>query len=64
MSSATDPQERWGRLRLIVTGLIVLVMFYPTIWMVLSSFKTNREIVRAPFGLPKTWQNISPRSGR
>ncbi len=31
-------------------------MFYPTIWMVLSAFKSNREIFRNPFGLPAEWR--------
>jgi len=33
--------------------------FYPMIWLVLSSFRTNREIFTTPFGLPNTiaWQN-------
>lgn len=35
---------------------LVAVMFYPTIWMVLSGFKSNREIFRQPFGLPATWR--------
>jgi len=39
-----------------VAGVIVLVMFYPAIWMVYSSFKSNREIFRTPFALPKEWQ--------
>lgn len=55
MSSVTDPQIRYGKLRIFVAGAIVLVSFYPTIWMVLSAFKTNREIFRDPFGLPGTW---------
>jgi raffinose/stachyose/melibiose transport system permease protein len=32
--------------------LLALVFFFPMIWMVLSSFKTNRAIFRAPFDLP------------
>ena len=32
--------------------LLALVFFFPMIWMVLSNFKTNRAIFRAPFDLP------------
>ncbi len=39
-----------------VGGAIVVIMFYPTVWMVISSFKTNREIFRDPFGLPAHWR--------
>lgn len=42
--------------RLAVSAAIVLVMFYPTIWMMLSSFKNNRELFRSPFGLPGEWR--------
>ena len=31
-------------------------MFYPTVWMVLSAFKNNREIFRTPFALPSVWR--------
>lgn len=37
------------------TGALVLlavVFFFPMVWMVLSSFKSNSEIFRAPFALP------------
>ena len=42
--------------RLLVGGaflLIGLVLIFPMFWMVLSSFKTNRDIFRYPFGLPQ-----------
>lgn len=39
-----------------IAGLLVAIMFYPTVWMVLSAFKSNREIFRQPFGLPATWR--------
>lgn len=45
-----------SRLRLAAAVTLVVVMFYPTVWMVLSSFKTNREIFRDPFGLPDVWR--------
>lgn len=48
-----------GRLvpRLLVGGafLVIGVVFvFPMVWMVMSSFKTNRDIFRSPFGLPQT----------
>jgi ABC-type glycerol-3-phosphate transport system permease component len=45
-----------GHIRLVIAGAIVLAMFYPTIWMALSALKSNREIFRTPFGLPKDWR--------
>jgi raffinose/stachyose/melibiose transport system permease protein len=32
--------------------LLAIVFFFPMAWMVLSSFKTNAQIFRAPFALP------------
>jgi raffinose/stachyose/melibiose transport system permease protein len=40
---------------MLATGALVLlaaVFFFPMVWMVLSSFKSNSEIFRAPFDLP------------
>jgi raffinose/stachyose/melibiose transport system permease protein len=42
-------------LQLGVGGAVVAAMFYPTVWMVLSALKTNREIFKHPFALPATW---------
>ena len=39
-----------------VGAALVAAMFYPTIWMVLSAFKSNREIFRTPFALPSVWR--------
>ncbi|MGJ8584122.1 MAG: carbohydrate ABC transporter permease [Marinosulfonomonas sp.] len=39
-----------------VGAFVVAVMFYPTIWMVISAFKSNKEIFRTPFGLPAEWR--------
>jgi raffinose/stachyose/melibiose transport system permease protein len=43
----------------ILTG-IASVMFFPMIWMVYSSMKTNREIFETPWSLPAhfRWQNF------
>jgi len=35
--------------------MVVLVSFYPLIWMVLNSFKTNNEIFQRPLALPGRW---------
>ncbi len=50
------PRSAAEWLRFAVGGLLVAVMFYPTVWMVLSAFKSNREIFRQPFGLPASWR--------
>lgn len=52
-SSRRSPAE-WVQLGVGVA--LVAVMFYPTVWMVISGFKSNREIFRAPFALPATWR--------
>jgi ABC-type glycerol-3-phosphate transport system permease component len=53
--SATDRRTPGEWLQLLVGGAIVSAMFYPAVWMVLSSFKTNREMFKNPFGLPRDW---------
>jgi raffinose/stachyose/melibiose transport system permease protein len=35
-------------------ALLAAVFFFPMVWMVLSSFKSNSEIFRSPFALPTT----------
>lgn len=54
--SATDRRSPAEWLQLALGGAVVLVMFYPTVWMVLSAFKTNREIFKHPFALPTDWK--------
>ncbi|MDB5541181.1 MAG: hypothetical protein JWQ89_2908 [Devosia sp.] len=39
-----------------IGALLVAVVSYPAIWMVLSAFKSNREIFRTPFALPAVWR--------
>jgi raffinose/stachyose/melibiose transport system permease protein len=57
MSRATErPRSAAEWLQFGSAGVIVLVMFYPAIWMVYSAFKSNREIFRTPFALPGEWQ--------
>jgi ABC-type glycerol-3-phosphate transport system permease component len=52
---ATDRRTAGEWVQFAIGALVVLVMFYPALWMVLSAFKTNREIFRRPFGLPNEW---------
>lgn len=57
MSAATETRRSTGEwVQLGVAAVVVAIMFYPTIWMVLSAFKSNREIFKQPFGLPATWR--------
>lgn len=35
--------------------LVVLLSFYPLVWMVLNSFKSNNEIFQRPLALPSHW---------
>ena len=52
-----DP-ARAGRLSRWLVGLaltaLAALFFFPMVWMVLSSFKTNRAIFSSPFALPET----------
>ena len=54
MSRTTSPFRH--HLRLALGSAIVLVSFYPTIWMIMSAFKNNRELFRRPFSLPQEWR--------
>ncbi len=56
MMSATERRSVGEWLQLLLGGAVVSLMFYPTVWMVLSAFKTNREIFKHPFGLPAEWR--------
>ena len=57
----SGPGGRLGQRRLLAAArqrrrwsLLAVVFFFPMVWMVLSSFKTNRAIFRSPFALPET----------
>jgi raffinose/stachyose/melibiose transport system permease protein len=39
----------------VVLGLYAVVVAYPLLWMVISSFKASTEIYADPWGLPTTW---------
>lgn len=54
MRQSTSAFSRHARLA--VASAIVLVMFYPTVWLFLSAFKNNRELFRHPFSLPLEWR--------
>lgn len=54
--SVTDRRSAGEWLQLAAGAAIVSAMFYPAVWMVLSAFKTNREIFKHPFALPETWK--------
>jgi ABC-type glycerol-3-phosphate transport system permease component len=57
VSTAIEGRRSLGEwVQLAVAVLLVFVMFYPTIWMVLSALKTDREIFRQPFALPANWR--------
>lgn len=56
MSRATErPRSPAEWLQFGVAGMIVLIVFYPAVWMTYSAFKSNREIFKSPFALPKEW---------
>lgn len=56
MSRATErPRGPAEWLQFGVAGMIVLIVFYPAVWMTYSAFKSNREIFKSPFALPKEW---------
>ncbi|MFT3871280.1 MAG: carbohydrate ABC transporter permease [Nocardioides sp.] len=66
---ANQSSEPWPKLALMVVGRIIAVILlaalavaviYPLLWMVFSSFKTNREIFDTPWGLPGAlrWENF------
>ncbi|WP_256761034.1 carbohydrate ABC transporter permease [Cohnella sp. WQ 127256] len=38
----------------VIMVFLSCIFFYPMIWLILSSFRTNREIFTTPFALPKT----------
>jgi raffinose/stachyose/melibiose transport system permease protein len=40
----------------IVLVFFLIITFFPLLWLVISSFKTDLELVSRPFNLPKVWQ--------
>lgn len=56
MSSNIKPRTAGEWLQFSLGSIIVAMMCFPAVWMVYSSFKSNREIFRSPFGLPAEWR--------
>lgn len=51
--------ENIGKVLLVaIIACILIISFYPILWMILNSFKSNNEIFQTPLNLPKTW-NLS-----
>ncbi len=51
---ASVPKRLFILLMIVVMGVYVLLILYPLFNMVISSFKSNREILTHPFALPDT----------
>lgn len=59
MTSASRPSRRQGAgisgwLAGIALVVLAVIFFFPMVWMVLSSFKTDQAIFRSPFALPES----------
>ncbi|GAB6932987.1 carbohydrate ABC transporter permease [Calditerricola satsumensis] len=47
----------WKGLEYLALGLVALIFVFPFVWMVLTAFKSPREVMRfPPQWLPETWQ--------
>jgi raffinose/stachyose/melibiose transport system permease protein len=53
-SPAVDALAKTGKW--IVLIFFLIVTFIPLLWLVISSFKTDLELINKPFLLPKVWQ--------
>lgn len=45
-----------GIVSYLLLGAWSIIVIFPFIWMIVTSFKSNREIQRDPFGLPEVWR--------
>jgi N-acetylglucosamine transport system permease protein len=45
-----------GIVSYLLLGVWSIIVIFPFIWMIVTSFKSNREIQRDPFGLPEVWR--------
>ncbi|WP_372469128.1 carbohydrate ABC transporter permease [Microbacterium maritypicum] len=55
-STGMRPMERLRRLPVhVILAIYAVVIAYPLIWMVISSFKSSSEIFTDPWGLPSVW---------
>lgn len=48
-------QLLWRIIRFLFLGFLVLISLGPLLWIVISSFKTNKEILSSAFSLPENW---------
>jgi raffinose/stachyose/melibiose transport system permease protein len=53
-SPAVDAIAKTGKW--IVLVFFLIITFFPLLWLVISSFKTDLELVSRPFNLPAVWQ--------
>ena len=42
---------------------LAIVIIFPMLWILISGFKTNREIFTNPFSLPQEWSATMPWPG-
>jgi raffinose/stachyose/melibiose transport system permease protein len=54
MPGALDAAAKTGKW--IVLAFFLLFTFLPLVWLVVSSFKTDLELINKPFLLPRVWQ--------
>ena len=52
----------WRTLRFLFLGFFVLISIGPLLWIVMSSFKTNREILSSAFAPPTSFSSLGPGS--
>ncbi|MGO1629688.1 MULTISPECIES: carbohydrate ABC transporter permease [unclassified Microbacterium] len=48
-------EHAWNAPVYLVLAIYAVLIAYPLIWMLMSSFKTSAEIYGDPWGLPETW---------
>ena len=54
----TKTPKFWRVLRFIFLGFFVLISVGPLLWVIMSSFKTNKEILSNAFALPTSWAPV------
>ncbi|MCD6123048.1 MAG: carbohydrate ABC transporter permease [Spirochaetales bacterium] len=43
-------------LKWLILSLFLIITLFPLLWLFISSFKTNFELITKPFAMPKVWQ--------
>ncbi|MCL2514562.1 MAG: carbohydrate ABC transporter permease [Microbacteriaceae bacterium] len=43
----------------VLLGILSVIVIVPFLWVLLSSFKTSKEILASPFSLPQHWQFVN-----